>query len=153
MKYIAHRGLVNGPDKQLENNPDQIHQSLAAGYDCEIDLWHVNGELYLGHDEPTYPIDRDFLREVGLWVHAKNLAAFRYLLDTSNNYFWHENDAFTLTSHNYIWTFPGQELTQRSVMVMPEHVDTTLQNAVNANCFAICSDFVEKIKNERNQKN
>jgi hypothetical protein len=34
-------------------------------------------------------------------------------------------------------------------MVMPEYVDSTLNNAVQAKCFAICSDFVEIIKNKR----
>ena len=66
MKLIAHRGLTDGPNAELENNPEQIHKSLSAGYDCEIDLWYVNGELYLGHDEPQYAINRDFLREIGL---------------------------------------------------------------------------------------
>jgi len=146
MKYIAHRGLVDGPNSELENRPEQVLKSLNEGYDCEIDLWHHNGELYLGHDQPTYPIDPSFLNELGLWVHAKNLAAFRYLLDTSNNYFWHESDAYTLTSHRYIWTYPGRELTQRSVMVMPEHVDPTLANCRNIGCFAICTDYVKTVQ-------
>jgi hypothetical protein len=34
-------------------------------------------------------------------------------------------------------------------MVMPEYVDKTLNNAVEAKCFAICSDFVEAIKTMR----
>jgi len=146
MKYIAHRGLVDGPNSSLENHPEQILQSLAQGYDCEVDLWHHNGELYLGHDAPTYPIDPDFLNKIGLWVHAKNLAAFRYLLDTSNNYFWNQNDDYALTSHRYIWAYPGRELTMRSVMVMPEHVDKSLTTARDANCYAICSDYVSSLK-------
>jgi len=146
MKLIAHRGLIAGPDSELENRPEQVLKSLNAGYDCEIDLWHHNGELYLGHDAPTYSIDPSFLNELGLWVHAKNLAAFRYLLDTSNNYFWHESDAYTLTSHRYIWTYPGQDLTQRSIMVMPEWQDATLSN-VNSNvCYGVCSDYVSLLK-------
>ena len=145
MKLIAHRGLTSGPDVNLENRPEQILKSLSEGYDCEIDLWIINSDYYLGHDHPDYPINKQFLDKLGLWIHAKNLAALRWLTQTDLEYFWHEEDKFTLTSHNYIWTFPGNELTQRSVMVMPEYVDASLSNTVGVNCYGICSDFVSKL--------
>ena len=72
MKYIAHRGLFNGPNRELENSPDQIDQALALGYDCEIDLWVVNNELYLGHDGPKYKITKEYLNNDKFWIHAKN---------------------------------------------------------------------------------
>jgi len=53
MKLIAHRGLTQGPNKELENKPEQIISALDQGYDCEIDLWTVNSDFYLGHDAPT----------------------------------------------------------------------------------------------------
>jgi hypothetical protein len=31
-------------------------------------------------------------------------------------------------------------------MVMPEYVDQTLENARNAKCYAICSDYVGQLK-------
>ena len=142
MKLIAHRGLINGPDINLENRPEQILKSLDEDYDCEIDLWIVNSDFYLGHDNPEYPINSKFLDNFGLWIHAKNLAALRWLTTTNLEYFWHQEDNFTLTSHNYIWTYPGKELTQRSVCVMPEWEDPTLCHVRNINCYAICSDYV-----------
>ena len=30
-------------------------------------------------------------------------------IDKTFNYFWHQNDKFTLTSKGYIWTFPGNK--------------------------------------------
>ena len=39
MIYIAHRGLTNGPDKELENHPEQIKRAISQGFDCEVDLW------------------------------------------------------------------------------------------------------------------
>lgn len=145
MKLIAHRGLINGPDSHLENKPDQILKALSQGFDCEVDLWVVNSELYLGHDGPQYPIDKEFLKEFGLWIHAKNLGALRWLTDTSYNYFWHQEDDFTLTSHKWIWTYPGKELTQRSIMVMPEWHNPSLEGLSNINCYGICSDFVDQL--------
>ena len=146
MKLIAHRGLFNGPDVNLENRPEQIELALKEGYDCEVDLWIENGDCYLGHDYPDYPIQKEWLNKLGLWIHAKNLDALRWLTTTDLEYFWHQKDDYTLTSHNYIWTFPGKELTQRSVMVMPEVVDKSLATTRNAKCYAVCSDYVSRLR-------
>lgn len=148
MIYISHRGLINGPNKKLENKPDIITETLNKGYECEIDLWVINNNFYLGHDEPQYNINLDFIKMPKLWIHAKNLDAF-YWLTQSNlglSYFWHQTDDFTLTSNNYIWTYPGLPLTSRSVLVLPEQQDLKLDNLPKI-CYAICSDFIEKIKN------
>jgi hypothetical protein len=146
MILIAHRGLIHGPDSDLENNPSQIESVLKQGYDCEIDLWYVHGELYLGHDKPDYYIKHDFLTNFGLWIHAKNLGALRYLLDHDLHYFWHQNDDYVVTSKGIIWTFPGKELTRKSVMVMPEWDNPKLENIKDTNCYGICSDYVGSIK-------
>jgi hypothetical protein len=60
MKLIAHRGLTDGPNKDLENNPKQILLAIDQSFDCEIDLWSIDSKLYLGHDLPVYPIDASF---------------------------------------------------------------------------------------------
>lgn len=145
MKLIAHRGLINGPNKLLENHPFQIASSINYGYDCEIDLWMVEHTLYLGHDYPKYIITREFLEQGGLWIHAKNLDALHWLLDTPFNYFWHQEDQYTLTSHRYIWAYPGCPVTSQSVQVMPETSDPTLNN-LDKNCYGICSDWILKIQ-------
>jgi len=145
-KLIAHRALFNGPDKELENHPDQIRKALKLGYDCEVDVRYIDRQWYLGHDTPDYLVDFDFLEQAGLWIHAKNLDAL-YVLSAVNklNFFWHQNDDYTLTSQGYIWTYPGKPLTKDSVMVMPEWQDETLQNARDADCYAVCSDWVDRI--------
>jgi len=148
MKYIAHRGLFDGPDSSLENNPRQIEEAITLGYECEVDLWVDHG-LKLGHDRAQYSIDESWLNDK-LWIHAKNIEALMWLTSTNHTFFWHENDRFTLTSNGYIWTYPGQELTPRSIMVMPEYSDHTLENIRSVKCYAICSDFINKIK-ERNE--
>jgi hypothetical protein len=140
MKYIAHRGLTEGPNKELENTPKQISKALNEGYDVEIDVWFKTGNWFLGHDEPTYEIDFEFLEQPGLWIHAKNLPALYVLTGTYTNFFWHESDSFTLTSHGYIWTYPGKQLTKHSVCLMPEWNGDATQ--FNSECYGVCSDFV-----------
>ena len=146
MILIAHRGLINGPGKEFENKPAQIEVALAMQFDCEVDVWLKNGEWFLGHDGPTYPIDFEFLEQPGLWIHAKNLAALYVLSETNLNYFWHQEDDFTMTSHGYIWTYPGKQLSKNSIMVLPEWHDATLENARSATCAGICSDFVGSLR-------
>lgn len=146
IRLIAHRGLFEGPDVNLENRPEQIEMAIANGYDCEIDLWCVDNQLFLGHDRPDYTISRDWLSNKPLWIHAKNLAALEFLVDDITlNYFWHENDAYTLTSRGYIWAFPGRPLNKWSIMVMPEYVDPELTD-LDTDCFGICSDYITKIQ-------
>ena len=145
MIYIAHRGLTHGPDAELENNPIQISKAVKLGYDCEVDLWVVNGELFLGHDEPTYKVDYTFLSINPLWIHAKNLDALVWLQNHHKkfNYFWHQNDDFTLTSEGYIWTYPGKPLSENSICVMPEwNISTEHLHNFDQNCYGVCSDYV-----------
>ena len=147
MKLIAHRGLFEGPNKERENHPDQIKQALQKGYDCEIDIWYLDHCWMLGHDGPKYIVDHTFLEQPGLWIHAKNLTALYVLgADAKLNFFWHQEDDYTLTSQGYIWTHPGKALTENSVMVMPEWEDATLANAREAKCYGVCSDFAELLK-------
>jgi hypothetical protein len=146
MKIIAHRGLLNGPDSNLENLPGQILLSLQAGYDCEIDVRLIDGKWMLGHDNPDFEVPFKFLEQTGLWIHAKNLEALDYLSTTTLNYFWHQNDDYVITGKGYIWAYPGKPLTTRSVMVLPEWEDTTLHNVIGVDCFGICSDYPEQIR-------
>jgi hypothetical protein len=142
MKLIAHRGLINGPDKNIENTVEQINLALHRGYDCEVDVWYKDNAWFLGHAEPKTLVDFLFLVRAGLWLHAKNIDALHMLKYTGLNYFWHQNDDFTLTSKGYIWTYPGKALTSNSICVLPEWDDPTLSNVKNLKCFGICSDFV-----------
>jgi hypothetical protein len=146
MKIIAHRGLLNGPDSNLENLPGQILLSLQAGYDCEVDVRLIDGKWMLGHDTPDFEVPFEFLKQTGLWIHAKNLEALDYLSTTGLNYFWHQNDDYVITSKGYIWAYPGKPLTTRSVMVLPEWEDNTLQNVIEVNCVGICSDYPAQIR-------
>jgi len=148
MQLIAHRGLTQGPDKNIENHPEQIAKAINQGFDCEIDLRIIGSKLMLGHDDAQYVINKNFLSDHSekLWIHAKNLQALHWLTNEDDlNFFWHQEDDFVITSKKYIWTYPGKELTNKSIMVMPEWHDPSFEN-LNVNCFGICSDYVENIK-------
>jgi hypothetical protein len=140
MIIIAHRGLLEGPDSDLENRPETILKTLNIGFHCEIDIWYINDKWWLGHDNPTYNIDYEFLRTPNLWIHCKNLEALDKLLSTDLEYFWHEEDTVTLTSSNFIWTYPGKPLiSKKSIAVMPEKCD--YEPIELENIFGICTDY------------
>lgn len=106
MKIISHRANLYGKDLNTENNPSQIDKVIEMGFDVEIDLRVVNGTIYLGHDLPQYPIDFKWLeeRENKLWIHAKDYDCVSFLKKTNLNWFWHDKDDMTLTSHGIIWS-------------------------------------------------
>ena len=77
MVLISHRGNINGKIEEYENYPPYIDSALKQGYDVEIDVWFVNDEWWLGHDEPQYKISTEWLeeRQDKLWMHCKNVDA------------------------------------------------------------------------------
>jgi hypothetical protein len=109
MKIISHRGNLYGKDLNVENKPSQIDRVIEKGYDVEIDLRYEDRELYLGHDHSEYKISYDWLneRKNKLWIHAKDHDCISFLKKTNFNWFWHEKDDMTLTSHGYIWSNVG----------------------------------------------
>jgi hypothetical protein len=145
MILISHRGNINGKFESYENEPNYIDLAIKKGYDVEIDVWCINGILYLGHDKPQYGIDFKWFtdRIAKLWIHCKNIESLEFFnkSDYDINYFWHQEDTATLTSKNYIWAYPGKQPIKNSIAVMPElHDDDT------SNCKGICSDYIEKYK-------
>ena len=124
VKWIAHRGNVDGPDETRENHPNYIAIALSEGFDVEIDVWRIVDECWLGHDEPQYRLDNNtLLMTKGVWCHAKNDGALQYLLNIGAVCFWHETDAHTLTSNGHAWTYPSTPLRScgpLTIDVMPE---------------------------------
>lgn len=157
MKLIAHRANINGPDSLNENHPDLIDNVISLGFDVEIDVRLIDYKFYLGHDEPQYHVSMSWLvkRKDNLWIHCKNLQSLETLINSpiDFNCFWHESDQYTLTSKGYIWSSPNQVYNSNSIVVMPEmnpllkfHNNDNMIDMSDYNCFAICSDYVNKIK-------
>lgn len=150
LRIISHRGNLNGPSHK-ENHPDQIDECLNSGFECEVDLWVTKGNFFLGHDFGNYEINLKWLqdRQSLLWIHCKNSEALMYFTEIEGlklNFFWHQNDFYTLTSSKKIWVFPGQELPAGSIAVLPELWLKEDRASELSNCFGICTDFPEKYK-------
>ena len=147
MKLIAHKGNVNGPDSLKENTPEQIEWCIENGYDVEIDVRYSpeKDKFYLGHDDLQHEINWWWLagKQKNLWILCKDLSTLHeFTARTSGyNYFWHQRDDYTLTSKGQIWASPAQDYNKDTVRVIedPEEVK-------EYDCYAICSDYVGKLK-------
>lgn len=146
MILISHRGNIDGRIEDLENRQSYIKEAIDLGYHVEIDLWLISDSLYLGHDDPTYKVDIEFLDEYKdkLWIHCKNIGALSYLLKISrkHRFFFHENEKYVLTSlgdlivHGQTNRFP-----EDSVYMMPEILNVNKKYLVD--CKGVCSDNIK----------
>ena len=136
MILISHRGNFDGYHPEFENNPIQIDRALKNGFDVEIDVWYKDNEWYLGHDEPQYKVNLEYLKNDKFWCHAKNInALYKMLQNNKIHCFWHQEDDVTITSKGYLWTYPNKQLTPKSIAVLPEIV-------IEDEIAGICSDFI-----------
>lgn len=149
MILIAHRGNINGANYDFENNPNYIDTAIQKGFDVEVDVRVVNNEIFLGHDDLNFKINPVFLleRKQRLWVHCKNRDAISMAIKLGLNFFWHQEDDYTLTSYGYVWAYPGLENIpdSKTILVMPEK-HWNLISIKNFTAYGVCSDIVSKIK-------
>ena len=147
MRLIAHRGNFQGINKEQENSPEYLIEAIRNGYDVEVDTWVIDNVFYFGHDEPQYIISvKDFYSIIDhAWFHCKNIDALKYFIShmPTARYFWHQEDDYTLTSNNYIWTYPEKNISKQSIIV---HLEKPTQEYLdNFNGYGICSDYVGHI--------
>lgn len=117
------------------------------GYHVEVDVWYTGGQFVLGHDKPQYEVDRSFLSNNKIWVHAKSIDTLHVLASSGNliHYFFHHTDDATITSKGWIWTHPGKPVGHaKSVAVMPELNKIQPPNLYFSG--AICTDYPQKYK-------
>ena len=138
MILISHRGNINGPVPERENNPDYVQEALRAGYDVEIDVWHTPQNFFLGHNDPLYQVNQSFLTNARLWCHAKNKEALARMLALNIHCFWHQKDDFTLTSKGYIWCYLNKYV-DGCIVNQPEK-DVNFKSYKSYK--GICSDYI-----------
>ena len=146
---ISHRGNTDGPNPEHENKPSRIEEVLDMNYYVEIDVQYIDGKFWLGHDEPQYEIDEEFLITKNLYCHAKTIEALVALKELADSYpgryliyFWHQDDDYTLTNMGDIWVYPGKPVLDNCIAVLPETID----NYDISKAIGICSDYIENYK-------
>ena len=149
MIIISHRGNINGPVPDKENRPSYIDCAIGNGYHVEVDIRSINGELWLGHDEPQYKIDHNWLnkRRDYLWIHCKNVEAAHECW--AYHSFCHTSDPFTYTTTGKIWIHDLSQ-TIDSDTIIPLISLEDISKPITGAPFAICTDYPRHFTN--NQK-
>lgn len=146
-QVISHRGNLNGPNPEQENQPSYIDLAINKGYTVETDIHYVKGDFYLGHDYPAVRVTPPWLkiRKKYLILHCKDLDCL-FLLKDEYHCFWHQNDDYTLTSNNLIWTYPNKKVGPSCVIVdndLPTKakVETWRNNLI----YGVCTDYAQDL--------
>lgn len=151
MLYISHRGNCNGLNPERENTHDYIDEAIERGYDVEIDIWLSNNTLWLGHDEPQYEVDANWLdnRKDKLWIHCKNFKAMNWFMPSDFRIFYHEKESYTIIkgTPNLIWAHELSEINWRCIipLLSMEDINNNIKNTNINSCYGICSDYVDKL--------
>jgi hypothetical protein len=144
MRFISHRGNLNGRVPERENTVPFVEEALEQGFDVEVDLWILDDHQYfLGHDSPEHPIHAEWLRknhEV-LWIHAKSIetAEILYRMNSDFHWFWHQEDSMTQTSRGFLWTYPGVHI-ENCITVQLDFFP------LPRNILGVCSDYPQQYK-------
>ena len=129
-KLIAHRGLLEGPSKELENDLALIKNNIKK-YPFlinEIDV-QIAEEIYIGHEKTNIVVDPTFLVEnsKNLVVHIKHIETDKpksmenlKLIHDKCHFFSHDADDFTITNYGWIWQHPRLGVVSKTICVMPE---------------------------------
>tara|TARA_A100001201_G_C4048673_1_gene188982 strand:- start:83 stop:529 length:447 start_codon:yes stop_codon:yes gene_type:complete len=148
MKFISHRGNINGVEPSRENTLEYIQEALDAGFDVEVDLWIDGDRLLLGHDYGEHEVTHRWLwkRRFNLWIHCKHFSSLAYMQRQTDSfqYFFHEKEDYTIISNQLIWAHNLQEVNNRCVIPLLSEDD--IDNWTKSNVFGICSDFIGKLK-------
>jgi len=143
MKVISHRGNIKGRVPDKENRPSYIDCAIGNGYDVEIDVRSIDGELWLGHDEPQYKVEHKWLwvRRKNLWIHCKNLQAAKECWEYQA--FCHSSDPYVYTSNGKIWLHdlfnPSMKIDDDVIIPLIEEADLYLLH--NVKPYGVCTDY------------
>jgi len=139
---ISHRGNIRGPVPDKENRPSYIDCAIGNGYHVEIDVRSINGELWLGHDEPQYKVDHNWLdkRRNYLWLHCKNLEAAKECW--AYHSFCHTNDSFLYTSVGKIWLHDlSMRIDSNTIIPLIDKEEVESFISIGEQPFGICTDY------------
>ena len=144
MRLISNRGNIEGPNSENENQYAHIVYALNAGFDCKIDVRVHNNKLYVGHEEPIFEINFEWLENNynKLWLQCMDTSVIEkfYELDQRGDflhYFWHQSDMLSITNKGYILSYSGEHLINRCIAMFPEIHDQDISK-----CYGICSDKI-----------
>jgi len=158
MLYISYQGVFDGQNFDKANTPQQITNAFNAGYSCMVDVWRIDGILYIGTGQPVIEVTPKYLQTKRFWINALNTEMQEWIVTQPAklypNYFWfnnvNENNPTTASGGQIIT--PGTiPISNSSILFLPEINDRGLFSTVHVRCYGICSSYLSFIKRMRNE--
>ena len=158
MQYISYQGIFNGTNFEDAGTPSQITKSFNAGFSCLVNVWRIEGILYLGVTQPITQVTEKYLQGPRFWINAMNDDMQTWIVTQPiklyPNYFWFP----TATESTPVTTSSGKIITpgtvainNTSIIFLPEITDRAMFSTVHLKCFGICSNYLSFIKRMRNE--
>jgi hypothetical protein len=145
MIFISHRGNIDKIDRSRENTKDYIDEAIQSGYEVEIDIWRINSDLFLGHDNAEKPVKLEWLaeRKNSLWIHTKNREAFEFFtfINESYKFFWHTIEPYIFTSNGLIWAHDYNQIEKENLCIVPLLSLEQVMSEDVRDWHAICTDY------------
>ena len=147
VQHICHRGNIQKPQKELENNFGILIQRAIQGQYVEVDVWYHEQHLWLGHDKPEYKITLEWLAaDKRRLIHAKDGKTLEHLLQETGrkaldlHVFYHTDEDYVLTNKGLVICYPGKPLLEGSLCMMPERAQYKEEELMKS--FSVCSDTI-----------
>ena len=122
MIIYAHRANAEGPGSG-ENSRLAVEACLDDGLGVEVDVRCVDGQLWVGHDDPLWVADLALLRRPKVMCHAKDVVAADKLSALGLTGFCIDVDRYALCSDGSVWTnYPCRVVVSSAIACSPELV-------------------------------
>lgn len=145
---VYHRGN-SSEVPTVENNPNSLSTAVAARKHVELDIWlQPGGVLFVGHDGPDTLVSWSWLKEMAprALIHCKDGATFVGLKrwfgerGIAADLFYHTTEDYALSTGGKIIVYPGRQLFEGCLDMMPELCGRTPLGNDDVMCGEICSD-------------
>jgi len=158
MQYISYQGIFNGTNFEDAATPTQITKSMNAGFSTMVNVWRIDGVLFLGVTQPITEVTEQYLQGPRFWLNAMNNEMQVWIVTQSStlypNYFWFPTatESTPVTASNGKIITPGTvPVNNSSVIFLPEIQDRAMFSTVHLRCFGVCSNYLSFIKRMRNE--
>ena len=158
MQYISYQGIFNGTNFEDAATPKQITKSMNAGFSTLVNVWRIDGILYLGVFQPITQVTEKYLQGPRFYINAMNTEMQTWIvtqpIKSYPNYFWFPTttESTPVTASNGKIITPGTvPVNNNSVIFLPEITDRAMFSTVHLTCFGVCSNYLSFIKRMRNE--
>jgi hypothetical protein len=142
---ISFRGNRWGPDITKENTPEHVRAALKFGFWVIVDVWYVNGWVYLGKVGPSYVVSSNFLElidRVLCW--PRSAPAVKYVNDKGLSSISWDGESSVAS----VCLAGSQDI---KTVFMEDSLEAK-DSQVDGGCWGICSNWVGRLKTENENK-